>query len=262
MGKYKCNDDTLFHSVLFNLPKLESIMKHGLVSEKYANTNGIYYARNYSGYNLDDTISMIRYLYVNYNVEDSSYYRYVKNGVSLIIEDTAFISDKDERIIHRTDEVLVESHIPKEKIVGIMIPSEYDDFYLSDLLLIDPNMQNYDNAKNNCNYLVRYLISNNHQIDTEYYKFLMGNLNETNIAIGKQKKDSTLEKIDYDELILDFKDILLDINTFLAKDFEDYFGTLLNKDRVTLKEAVSYLNDKYLHVGIYNIPSDNLTKQK
>ena len=108
---YKFNDDTLIHGISFNPMKLEGILKYGIVSENYARSNNIPYSKNYN-FTIDeeikdkdrinklimdankDNIYLVRYLYVS---DDplSAYNMYIKNGISIIIEDVPFIYDKN-----------------------------------------------------------------------------------------------------------------------------------------------------------------------
>ena len=109
---YKFNDDTLIHGISFNPMKLEGILKYGIVSENYARSNNIPYSKNYN-FTIDeeikdkdsinklimdankDNIYLVRYLYVS---DDplSAYNMYIKNGISIIIEDVPFIYDKNK----------------------------------------------------------------------------------------------------------------------------------------------------------------------
>ena len=92
MDYYKFGENTLIHSVGFNLFKFSSILEHGILSEKAALRENVNMARNFDGYNFDEYISMIRYIYVDNGV-NSSYNRFAKKGISFIVEDVDFIYD-------------------------------------------------------------------------------------------------------------------------------------------------------------------------
>lgn len=263
MKQYKCSGNTLLHSILFNIPRLESIMRYGIISKEFASKNNIEYAKNFDGANLDDCISLVRYLYVNYNEEDSSYCIYVKNGITFIVEDVNFIYDKSDRIIHRFDEVLVEDHISKDKIKGIMIPKDYEDSCLSELDIISPNMKNYLNVKNCADYIVKYLKNNNYQIDYEYYNICLKALKSINNEIYRLKlMNIPLEDNKYQDLLINFEEVIKDLNIFLAEELDNYFCILFNKDNVTILEIVDYFNKKYLNVELYCLPSDRLVRNR
>lgn len=306
MEKYKCNDNTLMHGVLFNIPRLESIMKYGLVSLKYAKEHNIDYSKNYDGCNLDDSVSMVRFLYINYNDPESAYSKYITKGISFLVEDVAFTYNQEERNIHRTDEVLVSSNIAKSKITGIIIPEEYENIPLYKLNIISTKMNRYHNVKDTCDYIVNYLEENNHDFDIDYYKDVLGDLkyiageinkslaneklinffarlkkyfkiselknisNDISNVLNNKSENEILKKVietdkegaesylEYNDLVLGFQDDISEINTFLAEELSIYYGSLLNKKNCTVKEITEYLNNKYLHLPIYNLPNDKI----
>lgn len=246
---YKYNDNTLLHSVGFNIFKLESIFENGILSFNEAKDKNINYARNYSGYNLNDTISCVRVSYINPNILNSSYHKHIVKDISLIIEDTKFIYNKNERIIHNVDEVLVENSIDKKNIKGLVIPSEYENTPLMELDYLTLDSTSYINIKTNCAFIFEYLRKYNHAIDLSIVNEYLNELFLTNNAIRVNDN-----KEDYDDLVINFKEVVLELNDYLKKEIHKCFCKLLNKDDVTLIDAVEYLNNKYNKLNIYDIP--------
>lgn len=195
---YKYNDNTLFHSAGVNFSVIESIMKNGIASEKYGKEHGISVNRNYFGSNLDDTISCVRYLYVNDEVEDSAYSRYIKKGISFIMEDVPFIHDKNERIIHRSDEVLVKDFIPKEKIKAISIPSSLSEASFEELEYIKSDSTSYVNIKHIADAISEY-INKESGLNRDYNDFyrelyyLNGEFIEASLAEKKEIREEFRE---------------------------------------------------------------------
>ena len=80
---------------------------------------------------------MVRYLYIDayddFDIKlfdkEGAYYRYILNGISFIVEDVQFETQK----AHRVDEVLVKNKIELDKIKGIQISDKYKDALLEDL---------------------------------------------------------------------------------------------------------------------------------
>ena len=155
------NDDTLLHAIGFNPMRLESILKYGIVSYNYAKEHNIPYSKNYNftisktflkdnefGENTNEilkesnynNIYLVRMLYVS---DDplSAYNLYVTKGISLVVEDIDFISDKTKEFIKRSDEVIVKRFIPKENIKGISIPKNYIDESLLYINILPDNIK-------------------------------------------------------------------------------------------------------------------------
>ena len=250
---YKYNDDTLLHGAGVNFCVIDSILRNGISSEKYGKTHGIKVNRNYIGSNLDDTISCVRYLYVNPDIEDSAYNRYISKGVSFIIEDTLFIYDKSERIIHRSDEVLVKDFIPKGNIKGINIPSSMKDESLESLEYIKEDSTSYVNIKHIADEIRNYIVSkSNLYVDYNYYYLRLYNLNnEYNSATDIRKK----------EIREEFSETIKDLNYMIGLNYKDFFSSILNKDEVSLYDAVKYINDNTLKLPIYNIENKRARKR-
>ncbi len=242
---YKYNDNTLLHGAGVNFVIIDSILRNGIASEKYGKENNIKVNRNYIGYNLDDTISCIRYLYVNPDIDDSAYNKYIPNGISFIIENTPFIYDKSERLYHRYDEVLVKNFIPRENIKGINIPDSLIDKRLENLEYVREDSTSYINIKHIADEIKNYITNNSDMyVDyNDYYLRLYNLNNEYTSSEDKRKK----------EIKREFKEVIKDLNYLIGLDYEEFFSNILNKKEVTVYDIVKYLNDKTLKLPIYDI---------
>lgn len=250
MSDYKFGDNTLLHSCGFNLASFVSIMKNGIVSSKYAKENNMSFARNFDGSNLDDYISCMRYLYVNKDVSDSAYALYAMNGLSFILEDVDYIYDKNEIIIHRSDEVLVKDYIPISKIKGIMVPSDYMDSKLSELEYIRHNATKYVNIKGNITVFKEFIKSIGGNVDSSFFDDIDRELYAINQAYAVSSDDD--EK---NELREDLKDVISDLNYEIGNNLEEAFIKILDKDDICLEDVVRYLNSNYLNLPIYVVSS-------
>ncbi len=249
---YKYNENTLIHSPGVDFAAIESIMKNGIMSSKYGSEHGIEVNRNYYGSNLDDTISCIRYLYVNKDVEDSAYNKYVPNGISFLIEDTPFISDKNERFIHRGDEVLVKDFIPVENIKGILVPEDLINTDLEDLSYIREDSSSYALIKNRADNISSYIKDNSGLVCdyNDFYRELYFLSEDAN-----NDSDMTLE-----ERKEEFRDVISDLNYEIGSNFHDCFSKVFGKDDINILDIVKYINSKTLNLPIYEIKGRSLRK--
>lgn len=249
---YKYNENTLIHSPGVDFSAIESIMENGIMSAKYGSEHGAKVNRNYFGSNLDDTISCIRYLYVNKDVEDSAYNRYVPNGVSFLIEDVPFISDKNERFIHRSDEVLVKDFISKENIKGILVPEELVNTDLEDLSYIREDASSYTLIKNRADNISSY-IKDNSGIICDYNDFIR----ELYYLSEESKNDSDLDR---EDLVSEFRDVISDLNCEIGSNYRECFSKILGKADINILDIVKYINSKTLNLPIYEIKGRSLRK--
>ena len=256
IDNYKFNDNTLIHSAGFDFSKFCSILQEGIMSFNYAKEKGVLVNKNYDGYNFGDTISCVRYLYVNGDMKDSAYCKYVKQGISFIIEDVDFIYDKDDRVINKSDEVLVKDYITVSKIKGILIPEEYMDARLTDLSYIRDNATSYVLINNNVNNIKKFIADNSGVLCDTYYDDIMRELYAINEAYRVSK---SLEEQEF--LKDDFREAIRDLNTVIGEDFERCFIKKIGKEDISLFDVTSYLNSKYGMLPIYELPSKSKIKK-
>lgn len=247
MSFYEYNDNTLLHGIGFDLAKFDSICKHGLLSKKDADNLGVDMARVFSAYNGDDAISMVRHSYVNKYDKNSAYYKFIKKGISFIVETDDFIFDVNDRVINSVDEVLVEGSISCDSFTGILLPEEYADSSLNELPMFNMKSNHYKNINDTCNNLIKFVASLGYKLSDEekaIYKSLSYSLLSSLEATKKDKELSLEEK----ELIREDK---LALAEFMSSLVHRVFCMRLDSDFVTLYDAVDYLNSNNLNLDIY-----------
>jgi hypothetical protein len=252
MNNYNFNDNTLLHTCGFNFYSFVNILKNGIMSSSMAKEKGIDLNRNFYGRNLDDTISCVRYLYVNDKIEDGAYNLHIKHGISFIIEDVDFIYDKNDRIIHRYDEVLVKDYIDISKIKGILMPESYLDCSLNELEYIRKSSTSYILIKNNLEKLISFinLLGGNSSV-TKYSDYLI-ELYFINEAFRNEKNE-----VEMKSLKEEFADVIDEINYSLGNEMNECFKKILGHD-VCLYDVVNYFNKD---LPVYFLKDSNVKKK-
>lgn len=244
---YNYNENTLLHGIGFDLAKFDSICKNGLLSKNTADKLGIDIARVFSAYNGDDAISLVKYGYINKYDNNSAYNKFIKKGISFIVEEVDYIYDVEKRVINSVDEVLVENTISTDKFTGILLPEEYANSSLEDLPMFNMKSNHYKNINDTCNNLIKFISSLGYIINDEekaLYKSLSYSLLSSLEVTKKDKELSSLEK----ELIREDK---LALAEFMSSLVHKAFCIKLDCDFVTLYDAVEYLNSNNLNLDIY-----------
>ena len=247
MSLYNYNDNTLLHGIGFDLAKFDSICKHGLLSKNFALKSRIEMARVFSAYNGDDAISMVRYGYINKYDTNSAYNKFIKKGISFIVENQDFIYDVDKRVINSVDEVLVDDIISNDKFSGILFPEEYADYSLEDLPMFNLKSNHYRNINDTCNNLINFISSLGYKLSNEEvleYKSLSYSL-LSSLEVTKLDKDLSLIE---ENLIREDKIALAE---FMSSVVNRAFCKKMNTDFVSLYDAVEYLNSNNLNLDIY-----------
>lgn len=270
------NDDTLLHAIGFNPMRLESILKYGIVSYNYAKEHNIPYSKNYNftisktflkdnefGENTNEilkesnynNIYLVRMLYVS---DDplSAYNLYVTKGISLVVEDIDFISDKTKEFIKRSDEVIVKDYISTKNIKGIAIPCEFYNVPLNEVSVIANNMMNYYYVVDNVKNYIKFLQSYNYQVDISEISYLLKDFKLAACSLKSLDKNSE----DYVEAMNDYKDIINEINELLAEDTYKCFTKILGEPATVLK-TVAYINKKYQNYEILDLPKIEYAKK-
>ncbi len=241
--EYNYNEETLLHSVGFNLGRFVSVLKYGILSFNMAQNLGIKYTKNYlPDRQREDVISTVKMSLVDEEDIYSAYNLYIKNGISFIIEDVMPI-EMSIMYHRRNDEVLVKDNIFLNNIVGIYLPKEYSNTTLDKLPIIPKNITKYDYLFNIVMDYIFYLKSYNAIFDKElintYFKEIF--------LIHKALYTSKNNILDTKELISDYKDVLEDLNSYLSEVTYETFKKILRKN-VTLKDIVLYLSNNCLPI--------------
>lgn len=278
MESYRFKNNDLLHGIGFNYYTLESILKYGILSKKEAVKENIPLTKNYDGYNMDDTISLVNTAYTNIDDLGSAYHAFIENGISFLVDrKIEYIYDKNKRYINRPDEVLALDKIDTTCLKKIIIP-EKDAYSLVGSTKIIPNTSyNYFNIKDiTLNYV--NFIEKKIPVDLEYVSELLYELKTTVSAIRAEVKESKFpsekddkeisEKInnflfyqknvndlrennpDIDDLFNDFDEVRDELNDYLGDLSQKYADILIGKNNSTILDYVSYVNRNTLNLEI------------
>lgn len=244
---YNFNDNTLLHSVMFNPFKLESILQNGIMSFNEASKSNFSFTRNTFGYNFDDYISMTRYMYVSFGDKNTSFYNYTLKGITLIVEDQDFIYNHKDMYFNYPDEVFVKDKVDKENIKGILLPLKYLDYLLEELPMFNLKSTSYVNIKHTCDDLINYLKTLNYDVNMPLYNIYLNDLYQVVLKLQKDENNSML--------LEEFMECKISLNEFVAKEVQNAFDKMFNKNFTTLEEMTTFIAEKY-NKKIYYI--DNL----
>ena len=278
MESYRFKNNDLFHGIGFNYYTLESILKYGILSKKEAVKENIPLAKNYDGYNMDDTISLVNTAYTNIDDLGSAYHAFIENGISFLVDrKIEYIYDKNKRYINRPDEVLVLDKIDITCLKKIIIPEKNAYSLVGSTKIIPNTSYNYFNIKDiTLNYV--NFIEKKIPVDLEYVSELLYELKTTVNAIRAEVKKSKFpsekddkeisEKInnflfyqknindlrennpDIDDLFSDFDEVRDELNNYLGDLSQKYADSLIGKNNSTILDYVSYVNRNTLNLDI------------
>lgn len=278
MESYRFKNNDLFHGIGFNYYTLESILKYGILSKKEAVKENIPLAKNYDGYNMDDTISLVNTAYTNIDDLGSAYHAFIENGISFLVDrKIEYIYDKNKRYINRPDEVLVLDKIDTTCLKKIIIPEKNAYSLVGSTKIIPNTSYNYFNIKDiTLNYV--NFIEKKIPVDLEYVSELLYELKTTVNAIRAEVKKSKFpsekddkeisEKInnflfyqknvndlrennpDIDDLFNDFDEVRDELNDYLGDLSQKYADSLIGKNNSTILDYVSYVNRNTLNLDI------------
>lgn len=278
MESYRFKNNDLFHGIGFNYYTLESILKYGILSKKEAVKENIPLAKNYDGYNMDDTISLVNTAYTNIDDLGSAYHAFIENGISFLVDrKIEYIYDKNKRYINRPDEVLALDKIDTTCLKKIIIPEKKAYSLVGSTKIIPNTSYNYFNIKDiTLNYV--NFIEKKIPVDLEYASELLYELKTTVNAIRAEVKKSKFpsekddkeisEKInnflfyqknvndlrennpDIDDLFSDFDEVRDELNDYLGDLSQKYADSLIGKNNSTILDYVSYVNRNTLNLDI------------
>lgn len=240
--------------------RLESILTHGIVSYNYAKEHNITYSKNYNfslnkeiidknnlGENTNNilkesnfnNIYLVRMLYVS---DDplSAYNLYVKKGISFLVENVPYISDKEKEFIKRSDEVVVKDYIAPDKIKAISIPDEYYNKSLSEINILPSNIFNFYYIKKTVENYIAYLAKYNHEINITDILYLLKDLKTSAQSVESSKPGTE----DYKESLADYKEIIKEIDFILVNETVNCFAKIFG-DNLTIGSLVEHINNMY-----------------
>jgi len=117
------NKNIAFHGINYDYFKLMSILETGVLSQNAASDIGIILNRNYGGYNGDDRVSLSESPSIHGTYNYGAFNVFVKKGISIVIDtsDLYCIPDTKSGI---SGEIYVNYSVPRENIIGVMIPEQ------------------------------------------------------------------------------------------------------------------------------------------
>ena len=236
--------EVFYHSVGFNIVKLDSILRTGLMSLEEAKKRDVSYSRSFDGYNLNDTISLVRGIYSNIDT-DGAYKKYISNGVTIEISLPLdkIIYDTSERYINHHDEVLCSGFISNESFKSLIIPEEYVDSTLEELPILTLSSTSYHNIKSTSDNIVSYIENTLHgKVLKDEYNELLEELKLTIKALNSSFDDEELNE--------DFLDIKYELNCFLTECLANALRPYIGKEDITLYDVVSFINSNTLNLPI------------
>ncbi|MDO5569120.1 MAG: hypothetical protein Q4G04_03315 [bacterium] len=248
------NSETLIHFCPINYSMIYGILNYGILSKSIANLSEVPFSENFKGYNDEDYICLSRYYYVD-PLDTESYYNIAKdNQIGFIVEGVEYISNIEDVVIHRPDEVQVKHKIAPENIKGIITSPTLLNKSLTDINVLNKKSTNYNiiinTGKNLINFFenkCNYKLSEEEQSD---FKEAIYYLKCTIIALKQTPYDK--------ELKADLKDAIQDVNTTLATISSTVISKIIGIENPTVNDLLQYISNTYnIPVYIHNIPSKN-----
>ena len=255
--EYNYKNDTLLHSVGFNLQRFVSVLNYGIVSKNKAKELGLSFSKNYKikGQN-DDYVSMLQVGLVNPDEDISAYKLHTIFGISFIVEDIPFIDDRNGHFIHRPDEVLVKDHISTNMIKGIAIPLMYQNVHLNNLLIIPPDVTSYNNIRDISISYYEFLKSYGYEMDMKEFSSYLNDLLFIHMDYASLK-ELNADEFELNEVKEEIRETLSELNKYLGEETAKCFEKLLGYNP-TLKETINYLTNGLYE--IYSIPFDEVNE--
>lgn len=138
-----------YHGIGFNLFQLQSILKHGILSEYAMSKKRLVKLRNFNGNNNRMWISAVAS-----GKEGKAYEKFIQHGISFVFKVSKWSEGIDSQseaksigLPHRTDlyddEIFVFDSIPKEQICALVIPKQCIQQPLNTLYYLNGSL-NYD----------------------------------------------------------------------------------------------------------------------
>jgi len=136
-----------FHGIGFDLPRIPKILKIGILNEKDALAQNANIQRNTRGFNLDDTISVAESPSINNTYDHGAFGLYIKSGISFVIDKQKLhifgipsnITSDDLNVARPSSRIrgeqFIEGSVPRDNIVGVMVPKEMLDIKIAELPL-------------------------------------------------------------------------------------------------------------------------------
>lgn len=117
------DNNIAFHGINYDYFKMLSILKEGILSQNAAKNSNININRNYKGYNSDNLVSLSESPSIHNTYNYGAFNVFVKKGISFVVDvnDLYCILDTKSGI---PGEVYINYSVPRENIIGIMLPEQ------------------------------------------------------------------------------------------------------------------------------------------
>lgn len=170
-------DDNCFHGIGFDTLKLYSILKHGILCEREAKKQNVYYNQNFiNGENGRELISVAvnPFIHNTFNDDFQGFNVYIKNAISFVIDSNSVSINNHRDYIPFVDEGFVYNRVKVEDIKGIMVNSKYINKPISELeigyntLSLTALSELVNNANNQLKHMLNYKIPRTHLLNIKY----------------------------------------------------------------------------------------------
>lgn len=238
------NPNIAFHGINFDYFKMLGILQDGILSQKAAELIGINLDRNYGGYNGNINVSLCESPSIHGTYDYGAFGTIAKDGISFVVDTSNkwCISDNKSGIV---GEIYINLSVPRENILGIMLPEEYLQTSIDKLNIFGDIGEGYVD-----NYALNFIDKINNQFGTNFDK-------EKVYELIEEKKKL---KGYYSERRNHIEKINQQINEIITKLFDAGFKTAYNlSDSPTLFDAVTVLTKG--SIPIYSSDGRLLTKE-
>ncbi len=164
-GEILLDRQNVFHGIGFDFIRLKGILEKGILSEQAAMREDLDLKRNYRGYNLNDSVSLVESPSLSGCFKFGCFGVYIKNGISFVIKNelTYKVPKGSPRYSGYQDEIFAGDKVRRENIVGVMIPDDLLNTPLTGLSLGLEKM-GFDYIDDRCRKLLSDL-----EKETEYH---------------------------------------------------------------------------------------------
>ena len=248
-GETSYDKQICYHSVGFDLFKVISVLKHGVLSYYRAYKDKVKISRNFNGNNADFWISVVD---ADPNLKRRDAYQvYVKNAISFMCYVDHMIpgiqrARDNGSYLPRIpedypDEKFVFDKIPVEHIQFISIPREYMNASIMELQYLFCNSK-YETVKNSVyNYLNEIESFCDIKINRKDFDEVLDAFREVQLEYNNTENHSDEDKKKYHQKLIHMKDQL---NVYLQQMMQTAFSELMRRpasETITLADVMRYI---------------------
>lgn len=239
------NANISFHGINFDYFKMISILETGILSQNAATSLGISIDRNYDGYNENSQVSLSESPSIHDTYNHGAFNAFVKNGISFVIDTSNMYCIQDNKS-GIPGEIYVDHSVPRENIIGIMLPEQYLQTSIDKLNIFGDMGTGYVD-----DYALNFVDKINSLFETSFS-------NEEIIDCIEKKKNLSG---DFFDKMKQEKDINQQINRIITKFFDLGFRTAYQTpNSPTLLDTITILTDG--KIPIYANNGNLITERK